>query len=129
MLSSESDARLALAVQVLDSHKALELVLLDLSDLDAFTDRFLLASATSTQHLDTLVEELGRAFKDRGFLPRFSGKPLSGWVVVDCGDLVIHLFLESTRAFYQLEEFWHEAAQLELDDWLHAPLQPLDDQE
>ncbi len=116
---------LSLAVNALYDVKALDMTLLDVTSLATFTDNFLIASASSTQHLDTLETRLYHALKDAGRLPRVSGKADSGWVVVDLGNLVVHLFLESSRTFYELEEFWHEAEQLDVDEFIESPEGPL----
>ena len=119
------DEVLSLAVNALYDAKALDMTLLDVAGLATFTDGFLIASASSVQHLDTLQTRLYHKLKDSGRLPRVSGKAESGWIVVDLGNLVVHLFLERAREFYELEEFWHEAEQLELEDYIEQPEEPL----
>jgi ribosome-associated protein len=124
-LVNSRDEILSLAVNALYDAKALDMTLLDLSGLASFRDGFVIASASSKQHLDSLGTRLYHALKDAGKLPRVSGKADSGWVVVDLGDLVVHLFLESSREFYELEEFWHEAEQLEVEEFIVQPEGPL----
>jgi ribosome-associated protein len=81
--------------------------LLDLKDIASFTDYFVLCTGTSDRMLDALadatLETVRRHFRKRG---RKQGEAREGWVVVDYGDVVVHLFSPDQRAYYDLEEFW-----------------------
>jgi ribosome-associated protein len=81
--------------------------LLDLKDIASFTDYFVLCTGTSDRMLDALadatLETVRKHFRKRG---RKQGEAREGWVVVDYGDVVVHLFSPDQRAYYDLEEFW-----------------------
>ena len=88
-----------------------------MSELVVLTDLFLIATGTSTRHVKTLVEEAERVLKasaDRKPLRR-EGEDHNRWVLIDYGDLVIHVFDEETRAYYELERLWADAPRLELE--------------
>lgn len=95
------------AAEVAAEKQASDVLVLDLRPLRAFTDFFVLVTGTSPPHLDALAEELEKALGQTGRLPiHREGEAPSGWVVLDYGDLVIHLFLAEKRAYYRLEERW-----------------------
>jgi ribosome-associated protein len=83
--------------------------LLDLKDIASFTDYFVLCNGTSDRMLDALakavVDDLRAQYKKKG---RLEGEARDGWLVVDYGDVVVHLFSPDQRAYYQLEELWSE---------------------
>ncbi|VVM06530.1 Ribosomal silencing factor RsfS [Methylacidimicrobium cyclopophantes] len=91
--------------------KAIAPVILDLRNLSAFTDFFLICSAASPPQLKALVASLEREVqKVHGLQPRsLQGSPASHWVVVDYGSLLVHIFLEKERAHYELERLWGDA--------------------
>jgi ribosome-associated protein len=83
--------------------------LLDLKDIASFTDYFVVCNGTSDRMLDALaksvVEEMRSQHKKKG---RVEGEARDGWLVVDYGDVVVHLFSPDQRDYYQLEELWDE---------------------
>jgi ribosome-associated protein len=83
--------------------------LLDLKDIASFTDYFVLCNGTSDRMLDalakTVVDDMRTQHKKKG---RLEGEARDGWLVVDYGDVVVHLFSPDQRAYYQLEELWSE---------------------
>jgi len=101
-----ADAAGRLAVQ----KKAWDVVVLDLSGLTDIADYFVLASGTSERHVLTISEVIEHDMKEKGITP-FSteGYEEGRWVIIDYGDVVIHVFLESLRELYDLENLWIEA--------------------
>ncbi|WP_193771284.1 ribosome silencing factor [Candidatus Magnetaquicoccus inordinatus] len=91
----------------LDEKKGLDLLILDLRDRAAFTDFFLLATGTSQTHVAALAEEADRFFHERAMrVLSIAGLPEATWVLVDAGDVVVHLFQQEARTFYDLERLW-----------------------
>ena len=83
--------------------------MLDLKDIASFTDYFVLCNGTSDRMLDalakTVIDEMRSQHKKKG---RVEGEARDGWLVVDYGDVVVHLFSPDQRDYYQLEELWNE---------------------
>ncbi len=83
--------------------------MLDLKDIASFTDYFVVCNGTSDRMLDALaksvVDEMRSQHKKKG---RVEGEARDGWLVVDYGDVVVHLFSPDQRDYYQLEELWDE---------------------
>ncbi|MEZ4481045.1 MAG: ribosome silencing factor [Dehalococcoidia bacterium] len=95
------------AVDILSDRQALDIAMLDISKTSSFTDYFVVATAQSPLHFNALAEHLERDLKAAGHdLRRQEGKRDSGWVLLDFGDIIVHLFSPEKRAYYRLEELW-----------------------
>ena len=93
--------------------------MLDVGDIISITDVFVIAGAPNVRQVRTIVEEVERALKDQCDMPPRSVEGLDDahWVLMDYGDLVVHVFLDETRDYYQLERLWADAPRL---DWERA---------
>jgi ribosome-associated protein len=101
------------AVDILSEHQALDIALLDISKTATFTDFFVIATAQSPLQFNALTEYLEKGLKSEGTdLRRVEGTPDSGWVLIDFGDIIVHLFSAEQRAYYRLEELWGRTAQV-----------------
>ena len=96
--------------------KAHGLQLLDLQGLTGFADAFLLCTGSSTTNVRTIADAVETTLKADGqrALHR-EGAPESGWVLLDYGDVVVHVFLPDTRAFYALDRLWGDAPELPIE--------------
>ena len=108
MPATEEAVHLAVAAaDAADDVKADDLTLLDVSDLLVIVDVFLLASAGSDRQLKAIADRIEVRLRDEGRRPlRREGTPPAGWVLLDYGDLVCHLFLVEQRGIYALERLW-----------------------
>lgn len=98
---------LALAKQVLEEYKANDIQLMDVKDKTTITDYMLIASGTSSRHILTLAQSLVEAAKKHQLQPLgVEGEKDAEWVLVDLGDVIVHMMLPQTRAFYNLEGLW-----------------------
>ncbi len=104
------------AAAVLDK-KGLDVAMLDMSELMPVTDMFLVATGTSNRHVKTLAGEIELQLKERlDYRPvRREGLDAARWVLLDYGDIVIHIFDEETRAYYSLERLWADAPVIEVE--------------
>jgi ribosome-associated protein len=98
---------LALAQGVLEDGKAEEITLIDLAGKSAMADHMLIATGRSQRQVVALAERLARALREGGHgrVP-IEGVPHGDWVLIDAGDLLIHLFRPEVRAYYNLEKMW-----------------------
>ncbi len=101
------DALKTLVLNALEELKARDITVIDVSHLTSVTDLMVVASGTSSRHLAALSTKLIQTVKEEGVTP-LGGEGESGadWVLVDLGDLVVHLMLPETRALYDLERLW-----------------------
>ena len=109
---ARSSRETALAVaRLLDSHKAAATVVLDLDGVSTIADFFVIATARSSAHLAGLARELAAALDGLGVRPLNEHKraAASGWLLVDCGDVVVHVMEREQREFYDLERLWFRA--------------------
>lgn len=90
--------------------KATDIVLLDLRQIALIADYFVICSGQSVRQLRAIVKDVIKAIKDLGQYPRFvEGTPESGWVLIDFGTVVVHVFSPELRSYYALEQLWREA--------------------
>jgi ribosome-associated protein len=98
------------AAEAADGKKALDIVILDLRDLTSVTDYFVICSATSTTQVDAIADGISSSLAQAGTYPtHIEGKTAATWVLMDYGDVVVHVFDEHTRAYYALERLWIDA--------------------
>ena len=91
----------------LDEDKAQEIVFIDLKDKSSIAESMIVASGRSHRHVSALADRLLRAIKEEGFgRARVEGLPHCDWVLIDTGDVVIHLFRPEVRTFYNIEKIW-----------------------
>ena len=84
--------------------------MLDIRQVASFADYFVIASVGSSRQMEAVLESVEQALKpDRPALLGREGKPDSGWVLLDYGDVILHLFAPEERAYYDLEGLWHTA--------------------
>ena len=101
------EAVLSIAKDALDDLKALEPVTLDVRELSSVTDYLLVASGTSSRHVKSLAENVLMKAKASGIRPLgVEGERTGDWVLVDFGDVVVHVMQPATRSFYDLERLW-----------------------
>jgi ribosome-associated protein len=91
----------------LDEDKAQDIVLIDLKGKSSFADVIIVASGRSHRHVGALCDHLTRALKDAGHgKARVEGLPFCDWVLIDAGDVIVHLFRPEVRQFYNIEKIW-----------------------
>ena len=101
------EAVLSIAKDALDDLKALEPVTLDVRELSSVTDYLLVACGTSSRHVKSLAENVLMKAKASGVRPLgVEGERTGDWVLVDFGDVVVHVMQPATRSFYDLERLW-----------------------
>jgi ribosome-associated protein len=98
------------AVTALECKKAVDITMLRTTEVTVLADYFIICTATSSTHLRTLSDEVEKVLKENGEMPlRREGHRSGGWVLVDFGCVVVHLFLKEMREFYTLERLWSDA--------------------
>ena len=96
-------------INILDSNKALDIVTIDLEGKSSVADYMIVASGTSSRHIQALSEQVFEKFKSNGIENcKIEGKNSSDWKLVDGIDLIVHIFNPEKRKFYELEKIWSE---------------------
>jgi ribosome-associated protein len=85
--------------------------LLDTRRICSFADYFVICSGDSDRQIEAIREEISKTLKQQGVVPHHSeGTADSGWVLLDLGGVIVHIFSTQQRDYYKLDEFWNEAA-------------------
>ena len=96
-------------INTLDSNKALDIVTIDLEGKSSIADYMIVASGTSSRHIQALSEQVLEKFKNSGIKNcKIEGKDSGDWKLVDGIDLIVHIFNPEKRKFYELEKIWSE---------------------
>ena len=96
-----------ITVQSLEDLKARDITTLNLAENNSYTDYIVIATGNSTRHVKSMAQELVTQAKKQGVPPiGVEGEADGDWVLVDLGSVVVHLMLEQTRAYYQIEKIW-----------------------
>lgn len=102
-----------LAVDVASEYQAFDIVMLDITGVCDFADFFVIMTAESTRQVRSLVQEIEGALEATGAnLHHREGTPDGGWMLLDFGDLIVHLFGPEAREFYAIEEAWAEGTEV-----------------
>ncbi len=98
-----------LILETLDNNKALDIVSIDLKDKSSIADYMIIASGTSSRHIQSLSEQVLDKFKENGLSQcKIEGRDSTEWKLVDGIDIVVHIFNPEKREFYELEKIWSE---------------------
>jgi ribosome-associated protein len=101
------------AVRAAQDHKALDLSILKLEGVCSFTDFFLVCSATSTRHAQTICDAITEKLGGSGLSPsHVEGYSQAEWILVDYLNFVVHIFTDRARHFYDLERLWKSASRI-----------------
>lgn len=113
----DSRARVLQGVNAALEKKARGLVILSVKEISAFADYFIICSGTSDRQVRAIAAAIQENLKTAGILPLgVEGEAAGQWVLMDYDDVVIHIFLDPVRAFYDLERLWSEAPRMDVPD-------------
>jgi ribosome-associated protein len=94
-------------LRVIDDAKAEDVIAIDLVGKTSLADTMIVASGRSDRHVGAIAERLASSIKEMGLPPpRVEGMPVCDWVLIDTGDVIVHLFRPEVRSFYNLEKLW-----------------------
>ena len=91
---------------LLSDRQAEDIVLMDIGKVSSFTDYFIVATANNPRQMNALIDSLDQDLRPAARPRRVEGTPDSGWVLIDFGDAIVHLFAAEERAYYNLEGLW-----------------------
>jgi ribosome-associated protein len=104
---ADPDRLLKVVLDTLDDSKAEDVVVIDLKGKTSIGDHMVLASGRSQRHVGAVADHLIKKLKDEGYgRARVEGLPQSDWVLIDAGDVIVHVFRPEVRDFYNLEKMW-----------------------
>ena len=98
-----------IVINTLDNNKAQDIVSIDLKDKSSMADFMIIASGSSSRHIQSLSEQVLNKLKDNGIInSKIEGKDSAEWKLIDGIDLIVHIFHPEKRKFYELEKMWAE---------------------
>ena len=115
-VGSFSDRVVRRVVSIIADRKGKGIVVIDISKFKHITDFFVLCTAESSNHRKAIVEKIQEEFKKEKIpILNVDFNPDSPWSLIDCGDVVVHIFEEDSRRFYDIEGLWADAEQIKVD--------------
>lgn len=109
----------ALAVSAMEDKKAEDIRVIDISEVSVLADYFLIASGKNRNQLQALADEVEERLGRAGFpMKQSEGYDGANWILLDFGDIIVHLFDQENRLFYDLERIWRDGKQIEPDSLL-----------
>ena len=105
----ESDRKLELIRDILTEKQIIDLECIDISEISVIADYFVIGTARNRAHMGALIDAVDEVLYKNGCpCKKPEGSYQNGWVLIDCGDVVVHLFSEQQRGFYDLERIWRD---------------------
>ena len=115
--SIDGKERLLLCINASLKRKAKNLTILNLKELSSFADYFIICSGTSDRQVQSIAASIHENLKECGIVPLgIEGESLGKWVLMDYEDVIIHVFYEPIREFYDIERLWPDAPRMEVGD-------------
>jgi ribosome-associated protein len=109
--------RVLLCVNASLKRKAKDLIILNVKELSSFADYFIICSGTSDRQVQAIAESIQENLKENGILPLgVEGERIGKWVLMDYEDIIVHIFYEPIREFYDIERLWADAPRMEVGD-------------
>jgi ribosome-associated protein len=106
-------------VRALDKHKGGNIKMIEVGELTSLADTFVIAEGGSSTQVRALADYAEEALKNIGIEPlRVEGYRSQGWIILDYGDVVAHVFHHETRAFYDLERLWKDGEEIDITEFL-----------
>ena len=119
MVEKNSKEMAKIAVAALEEKKAKDIKILDISGVSVLADYFIIASGSNRNQVQAMADEAQEKLYKAGYeAKQVEGYQTANWILMDYGDVVVHIFTQQTRGFYDLERLWKDGAQLPLSDFL-----------
>ena len=114
---NEAPQRVLFLINTLLEKKAKDLVILNVREISAFTDYFIICSGTSERQVRAISSHIRESSKKAGLIPGgVEGEKEGKWILLDYDDVIVHVFLDETRTFYDLERLWSEVPRIAIPD-------------
>ncbi|MBI4534343.1 MAG: ribosome silencing factor [Candidatus Melainabacteria bacterium] len=110
-----------LAANIAETKKAHGTVVLDVRDVTLLADFFVIAGGETSTQVKAIVDAIDEGLSTLGYKSHgYEGKKEGRWVLLDYGDVIVHVLQDKERTFYKLEQFWNQALVVDCKEWLQA---------
>ena len=117
MEHSISNEMAKIAYHALDEKKAVDITIIDIRDVSVLADYFLIASGTNKNQVQALVDNVDEKLSKAGYpAKQVEGYQSANWILLDYGDVIVHVFDSENRLFYDLERIWRDGKTLSIED-------------
>ncbi|MGI6002009.1 MAG: ribosome silencing factor [Lachnospiraceae bacterium] len=117
--NSENMAKLA--IRALDDKKGIDVRVIDISEVSVIADYFIIASGTNAHQVQALADNVEEQLGKAGYTPRqIEGYGSASWVLLDYNDIIVHVFTNDSRSFYDLERIWRDGKMVDTDQFRDA---------
>lgn len=117
----DSKEILELVVKAADAKRAEDIVALDVQNVSLLADYFVICSGTNERQIQAIVNEVvDQAEQAQIEVKRIEGKDSAKWILIDLNDVIVHVFSQTERDFYNLEKLWSDAPYAPINDWIDA---------
>jgi ribosome-associated protein len=121
LMSVDTKKLLETVVRAADDKRAEDIVALDMNGVSLLADYFVVASGNTERQVQAIVDEIDDKVEELGgTVKSIEGKKGSKWILMDLGDVVVHVFTPEERANYKLEQFWQDAPEVDVSEWINA---------
>lgn len=108
-----------IALKALDDKMAMDVKVIDINQVSVLADYFIIASGSNQNQVQAMVDNVEEMMTKAGYEPKqIEGTKNSSWILMDYGDLIIHVFDEENRLFYDLERIWRDGKVIDMEDFL-----------
>lgn len=117
----DSKKMLEIAVKAAEAKRGEDIVALDMQKVSLITDYFMIVDAASNRQVQAIADSIEEAVEEAGIeIKRIEGYSAARWVLIDLGDVMVHVFQKDDRSYYNLEKLWVEAPMVDVSDWVEA---------
>lgn len=106
------------SVKILDNKKGMDITAIKISDLTSVADYFVIVTGTSSTHIKALAEELEDTLASKGQEPKNIEGKATGWILLDYGNVIVHVFTKDARETFNLEKLWGDAPEVDISKWI-----------
>lgn len=118
-MSTEKQSILETVVRAADAKKAEDIIALDMRGISILADYFVIMHGNSERQVGAIMNGIRDAASEHGFsINRIEGQEGGTWILMDAGEVIIHIFQHETRTFYNLERLWSDAPLVDVGDWM-----------
>lgn len=116
-MENQSKTMAKLAYQALEEKKAEDIKVIEIGEISVIADYFIIGHGNNTSQVEAITEEVEKTLEKNGFsVKRVEGAKNSGWILMDYGDIVVHVFVKEDRLFYDLERIWRDGKTIEKEE-------------